>query len=71
MSGVSRRRCTEVGFLLRSLGSLGSLGCRILSTEPREGILLLASGTKNDASVPKQICWDFGASGVAAYIVAA
>ena len=27
--------------------------------------------TRNDASVPKRICRDFGASGVTAYIVAA
>ena len=43
----------------------------ILSTEPRKGLLLLAPGTKDDASVPKRRCRDFGASGVAAYIVAA
>ena len=33
--------------------------------------MLLAPGTKNDASVPKQRCRDFGAFGVAAYIMAA
>ena len=32
---------------------------------------MLALGTKNDASVTKQRCRDFGASGVAAYIMAA
>ena len=66
-SGASRRRCPAVNFLLRSLGSLG---CRILSTEPREGLLLLAPGTKNDASVPKRRCRDVGASGVAAWLAA-
>ena len=41
-----------------------------LSTEPRDDLLLLAPGTKNDASVPKRSGRDFGASGVRAYIVA-
>ena len=59
---------SSIGFLLRSLGSLR---CRILATEPREGILLLATETKNDGRVPKRRCQGFGASGVAAYIVAA
>ena len=51
--------------------TLGSLGCRILSTDSKEGLLLLAPGTKNDVSVYKRRCRDFEASGVAAYIVAA
>ena len=41
-----------------------------MSTEPRKGLLLLAPGTKNDASVPKRRCRNFGPIGVAAYIVA-
>ena len=43
----------------------------ILSTEPRKGFLLLAPGTKDDASVPERKFRTCGASGVAAYIVAA
>ena len=66
-SGASRRGCPAVGFLLRYLGSLV---CLILSAQPRKGLLLLAPETKNNASVPKRRCRDFGASGVAAYIVA-
>ena len=67
-SGAIRRRCLAVGFLLRSLRSLESC---ILSAELSKGLLLLALGTKNDASLPKRRCRDFGTFGVAAYIVAA
>ena len=42
-----------------------------MSTEPKKDLLSLAPGTKDDASVPKRRFRDFGASGVAAYIVAA
>ena len=43
----------------------------ILSTEPRKGFLLLAPGTRDDASVPERKFRTCGASGAAAYIVAA
>ena len=42
-----------------------------LVNRDQEGLLLLALGTKNDASLPKRRCQDIGASGVAVYIVAA
>ena len=53
------------------LRSLGSRECRILSTEPKEGLLLLAPETKSDASVFLRRYQDYGATGVAAYIMAA
>ena len=42
-----------------------------LSTEPREGLVLLAPETKEITSVSKRRCWDFESSGVVKYIVAA
>ena len=56
-SGPSRRRYPAVGFLLRPLGSFGH---GILSTELRNGLLLLASKQRMTRAY---LCVDAGTSG--------